>query len=115
QAPRATYALEGDLGIEPLKEPEKFLPESVGRPRAAHDAISVSVRLMLAFFRTDAGLDEFEWLLAQARRHGYAVVGWTISDEGRMEMLRRRGLWPDYALSDAPYSRIALQRLKTAR
>ncbi|MHC4134770.1 MAG: glycerophosphodiester phosphodiesterase [Planctomycetota bacterium] len=115
QAPRATYALEGSLGIEPLKEPEKFLPESVGRPRAAHDAISVSVRLMLAFFRTDVGLDEFEQLLAQAHRHGYAVVGWTISDEGRMELLRRRALWPDYALSDAPYARLALQRLKTSR
>jgi glycerophosphoryl diester phosphodiesterase len=112
-APRATYALEGSLGIEPLKEPGKFMPESVGQPRGAHNAVSISVRLMLAFFRTDVGLDEFEQFLAQARRHGYAVVGWTISDEGRMELLRRRGLWPDYALSDAPYARLALQLLKT--
>jgi glycerophosphoryl diester phosphodiesterase len=110
--PRATFALEGHLGTEPLNEPQSYLPESVGRPRGEHDAISINVRLLTSYLWIDWGLDRLRYLMDQARKYGYAVVGWTVSDEDRMERLRRKGLWPDYALSDAPYARIAADLLR---
>ena len=39
------------------------------------------------------------------------MIGWTVNDSNRMEILRRSGHLPDFVLSDAPYARVALQRL----
>ena len=109
--PGARCALEGEIGTEAATETEEFIPELGGEPHAAHDTVSCGVYLLLAPFRAVTGKKQWADLLENARRHGYDVIGWTVNDSNRMEILRRSGHLPDFVLSDAPYARVALQRL----
>jgi hypothetical protein len=108
----AIIAVEGSKGTEPLSEPENYFPESKGLPRKPHNAISLNTRMMMLFFRYEKSLDEMEDVVKLAREYDYKVIAWTISTEGRMDMLRERDLFPDYALTDAPFELLALEEMR---
>jgi glycerophosphoryl diester phosphodiesterase len=110
--PEAIIAVEGSKGTEPLSEPEIYFPESKGLPRKPHNAISLNTRLMMLFFRYQKSLNEMEDVIELAREYDYKVIAWTISTEGRMDKLRERDLFPDYALTDAPYYILALEEMR---
>jgi glycerophosphoryl diester phosphodiesterase len=110
--PQAIVAVEGSKGTEPLSEMEKYFPESKGLPRKAHNAISLNARLMMLFFRYEKSLDELEDMIKLASEYDYKVIAWTISAEGRMDMLRERDIFPDYALTDAPFYLLALEEMR---
>jgi glycerophosphoryl diester phosphodiesterase len=110
--PEAIIAVEGSKGTEPLSEPETYFPESKGLPRKPHNAISLNTRLMMLFFRYQKSLNEMEDVIELAREYDYKVIAWTISTEGRMDKLRERDIFPDYALTDAPYYMLALEEMR---
>jgi hypothetical protein len=51
-------------------------------------------------------------LVKIAHHFNYKVVGWTVSDESRMDALREAEVFSDYILSDAPFYKLALQEMK---
>jgi glycerophosphoryl diester phosphodiesterase len=105
--------VEGSKGIEVFDEPEKYLPEAVKMPRLSHNAISLNARLMLTIFDDyDQSIFEMGKLVEIAHHFNYKVVGWTVSDEGRMNALREANIFSDYILSDAPFYKLALQEMK---
>jgi glycerophosphoryl diester phosphodiesterase len=111
--PFSDIALEGSKGIEVFDEPEKYLPEAVKMPRLSHNAISLNARLMLTIFDDyDQSIFEMGKLVEIAHHFNYKVVGWTVSDEGRMNALREANIFSDYILSDAPFYKLALQEMK---
>jgi glycerophosphoryl diester phosphodiesterase len=115
-APNSNIALEGSMGIEVFDEPEKYLPEAVDLPRLSHNAISLNARLMLTRFDDyDESIFNMKRLVKTAHHFNYKVVGWTVSDEDRMNKLREANVFSDYALSDAPFYKWALQEMKYYR
>ncbi|UCH65640.1 MAG: hypothetical protein JSW63_00460, partial [Ignavibacterium sp.] len=115
-APHSFIALEGSKGTEVFDEPEKYLPEAVKLKRHSHNAISVNARLMLTIFDDyDQSVFEMGKLVEIAHKYNYKVVGWTVSDEDRMNKLREANIFSDYVLSDAPFYKWALQVMKYYR
>jgi glycerophosphoryl diester phosphodiesterase len=112
-APHSFIALEGSKGTEVFDEPEKYLPEAVKLSRHSHNAISVNARLMLTIFDDhEQSVFEMGKLVEIAHKYNYKVVGWTVSDEDRMNKLREADVFSDYVLSDAPFYKWALQEMK---
>jgi glycerophosphoryl diester phosphodiesterase len=112
-APYSTIGLEGSKGIEVFDEPEKYLPEAVKLPRLSHNAISLNARLMLTRFDDhEESIYDMKRLVEIAHHFNYKVVGWTVSDEDRMNKLREANVFSDYVLSDAPFYKWALQEMK---
>ena len=112
-APYSDIGLEGSKGIEVFDEPEKYLPEAVNLPRLSHNAISLNARLMLTRFDDhDQSIFDMKRLVQVAHHFNYKVVGWTVSDEDRMNKLREAEVFSDYVLSDAPFYKWALQVMK---
>ncbi|MGB6032536.1 MAG: hypothetical protein WBH55_06845, partial [Bacteroidota bacterium] len=100
--PHSSIALEGSIGLEPVKEPERFIPELAERPRDAHDAVSFGAGWWLRTgasgeFRLDA-LEEFN---SVCHEYGYKLVCWTVSDKARWDLIRERRFAPDIWISDA--------------
>lgn len=111
--PFSDIALEGSKGIELFEELEKYLPEAVKEPRLSHNAISLNASLMLTIFDDhEQSIFEMGALVKSAHYHDYKVVGWTVSDEDRMNALRKAEIFSDYVLSDAPFYKLALQEMK---
>jgi glycerophosphoryl diester phosphodiesterase len=101
--PHSGIALEGSMGLEPVKEPERFIPELAERPREAHDAVSFGAGWWLrpgasGVVRLDA-LEEFNSI---CHEYGYSLICWTVSDKSRLDMIRERRFRPDVWISDAP-------------
>ena len=112
-APYSDIGLEGSKGIEVFDEPEKYLPEAVKLPRLSHNAISLNARLMLTRFDDhEQSIFDMKRLVQVAHHFNYKVVGWTVSDEDRMNKLREAEVFSDYVLSDAPFYKWALQEMK---
>jgi glycerophosphoryl diester phosphodiesterase len=112
-APHSNIALEGSKGIEVFEEPDKYMPEAVNLPRLSHNAISLNARLMLTIFDDyDESIYQMGRVVKSAKHHNYKVVGWTVSDEDRMNKLREAEVFSDYILSDAPFYKFALQEMK---
>jgi len=112
-APYSDIGLEGSKGIEVFDEPEKYLPEAVKLPRLSHNAVSLNARLMLTRFDDhEQSIFDMKRLVQVAHHFNYKVVGWTVSDEDRMNKLREAEVFSDYVLSDAPFYKWALQEMK---
>lgn len=105
-SPGSRFALEGSTGTEPFDNPETYIPER----RREHDTASINLGLFLAPPTTHA--DSAEQFLRTAEARGYFTLAWTVSDVFILELMRRRGLYPDYLLSDAPYHRLAREMLR---
>ena len=81
--------------------------------RLSHNAISLNARLMLTRFDDyDESIFTMKRLVKTAHHFNYKVVGWTVSDEDRMNKLRETEVFSDYVLSDAPFYKWALQEMK---
>ncbi|MCK5571830.1 MAG: hypothetical protein KAJ12_03685 [Bacteroidetes bacterium] len=101
--PHSTIALEGSIGLEPFKEPERFIPELAERPRDAHDAVSFGAGWWLRTGASgEARMDQLEEFNALCHEYGYKLVCWTVSDKSRLDMIRERRFSPDIWISDAP-------------
>ncbi len=110
--PYSDIALEGSIGIEPVDELEKFFPEAVGFPRAAHNTISFGSNWILAFKSIETSVEQIKSVMDNAKKFDYKVCMWTFSKEWRFNFLREYKFYPDFILSDVPYYQYALQQMR---
>jgi hypothetical protein len=68
--------------------------------------------MLTIFDDYDQSIFEMGKLVEIAHHFNYKVVGWTVSDEDRMNALREARVFSDYILSDATFYKLALQEMK---
>jgi glycerophosphoryl diester phosphodiesterase len=110
--PYSDVALEGSIGIEPVDELEKFFPEAVNLPRAAHNTVSFGSNWILAFKSIETSIEMIKTVMDNAKKYNYKICMWTFSKEWRFNFLREHEFYPDFILSDVPYYQYALQQLR---
>jgi hypothetical protein len=111
--PHSSIALEGSTGLEPVTEPERFMPEMAGRPRDAHDAVSFGAGWWLGIGTSGLRrLEELERANEICHEYGYKLICWTVSDKSSWDLIRERRFAPDIWLTDAPMHLLGAEGLQ---